>query len=231
MRFAIDRSAPPTPSDRSTSSTRRAGDGSAAFEATGDADISDAGTGEAYPGDLRGWSRSPSAAGERVAGWLVWENRARERLHRGVAPPVRLCVFNRPEVTLRLVGELKRAWVTERHVASDGPRPGNRHVEAGIVLEDDCFAAPEWFRFAREMLDRFADVPRVMQASARVQTARASLCYVLSVVIASSHRGAIVSIVRVRACSTAARARLSRRSGSSMSSPRMAASFSTSPGG
>ena len=40
------------------------------------------------------------------------------------------------------------------------------HVEAGAVLEDDCIPAPEWFPFAREILDRFADVPRVMQVSA-----------------------------------------------------------------
>ena len=40
------------------------------------------------------------------------------------------------------------------------------HVEAGIVLEDDCVPVVEWFRFAREILDRFAGVPRVMQVSA-----------------------------------------------------------------
>src|SRR5690606_2235152 len=27
----------------------------------------------------------------------------------------------------------------------------------GIVLEDDCLASPDWFRFAEEMLERYRD--------------------------------------------------------------------------
>ena len=38
-------------------------------------------------------------------------------------------------------------------------------VEAGIVLEDDGLPAPELFPFASELLDRYADVPQVMQVS------------------------------------------------------------------
>ncbi len=129
----------------------------------------------------------------------------------GAAPPVLLCVFNRPEVTRRMLEALERARVTELYVAADGPRPGIpadqelcrqvralvdavawrvevhrlyrdtnvgldeaivsgidwffTHVDAGVVLEDDCVPVPEWFRFAREILERFADVPRVMQVS------------------------------------------------------------------
>ncbi len=39
------------------------------------------------------------------------------------------------------------------------------HVEAGIVLEDDCLPAPDFFPFAGEMLERYGDDPRVMQVS------------------------------------------------------------------
>lgn len=36
-------------------------------------------------------------------------------------------------------------------------------VERAIVLEDDCIADPTFFRFAEELLDRYADDPRVWQ--------------------------------------------------------------------
>lgn len=36
----------------------------------------------------------------------------------------------------------------------------------GIILEDDCFASPAWFRFAEEMLERYRDDKRVMCVSA-----------------------------------------------------------------
>lgn len=36
----------------------------------------------------------------------------------------------------------------------------------GIVLEDDCLASPDWFRFAEEMLNRYREDTRVMCISA-----------------------------------------------------------------
>lgn len=39
------------------------------------------------------------------------------------------------------------------------------HVEAGIVLEDDCVAHPSFFRFAAELLTRFRDDERVFMIS------------------------------------------------------------------
>jgi len=36
----------------------------------------------------------------------------------------------------------------------------------GIVLEDDCLASPDWFRFAEEMLERYRDDDRIMCVSA-----------------------------------------------------------------
>jgi hypothetical protein len=36
----------------------------------------------------------------------------------------------------------------------------------GIVLEDDCVAGPDWFRFAEAMLDRYRDDERIMCVSA-----------------------------------------------------------------
>ncbi|HZP94393.1 MAG TPA: glycosyltransferase family 2 protein [Burkholderiales bacterium] len=38
-------------------------------------------------------------------------------------------------------------------------------VEAGIILEDDCVAHPNFFRFAAELLDRFHDDERVLMIS------------------------------------------------------------------
>lgn len=39
------------------------------------------------------------------------------------------------------------------------------HEERGIILEDDCLPAPDFFRFCDEMLERFQHDPRVMQVS------------------------------------------------------------------
>lgn len=39
------------------------------------------------------------------------------------------------------------------------------HVEAGIVLEDDCLPAPDFFTFTGEMLERYANVSQVMHVS------------------------------------------------------------------
>ena len=39
------------------------------------------------------------------------------------------------------------------------------HVEAGIILEDDCLPAPDFFRFAGELLDRYGSDPQVMHIS------------------------------------------------------------------
>ena len=36
------------------------------------------------------------------------------------------------------------------------------HVEEGIILEDDCVAHPDVFRYCTELLDRYRDEPRVM---------------------------------------------------------------------
>jgi hypothetical protein len=36
----------------------------------------------------------------------------------------------------------------------------------GIILEDDCLASPDWFRFAKEMLSRYRDDERIMCVSA-----------------------------------------------------------------
>jgi hypothetical protein len=38
--------------------------------------------------------------------------------------------------------------------------------DAGVILEDDCIPAPDWLRFAGELLDRYAQVPRAMHISA-----------------------------------------------------------------
>jgi hypothetical protein len=40
------------------------------------------------------------------------------------------------------------------------------HVEAGIILEDDCLAHPDFFSFAAEILERYDVDPRVMGVSA-----------------------------------------------------------------
>ena len=39
------------------------------------------------------------------------------------------------------------------------------HVDAGIVLEDDCVPEPDFFPFAGDLLDRYRDEPRVMHVS------------------------------------------------------------------
>ena len=39
------------------------------------------------------------------------------------------------------------------------------HVEAGIILEDDCLPAIDFFRFAGELLDRYSADPQVMHIS------------------------------------------------------------------
>ena len=39
------------------------------------------------------------------------------------------------------------------------------HVEAGVVLEDDCLPAPDFFRFAGELLEHYRDDARVMHIS------------------------------------------------------------------
>jgi hypothetical protein len=39
------------------------------------------------------------------------------------------------------------------------------HVEAGVVLEDDCLPAPEFFRFAGELLEHYRDDAKVMHIS------------------------------------------------------------------
>lgn len=39
------------------------------------------------------------------------------------------------------------------------------HVDAGIILEDDCVAHPSFFEFTRELLDRFRDDQRVTMIS------------------------------------------------------------------
>lgn len=39
------------------------------------------------------------------------------------------------------------------------------HVEEGIVLEDDCVASPDFFRFCEEMLDRYRNEEKVMHIS------------------------------------------------------------------
>lgn len=40
------------------------------------------------------------------------------------------------------------------------------NVEEGIVLEDDCICDPSFFFFARELLERYRDDPRIMQIGA-----------------------------------------------------------------
>ncbi len=39
------------------------------------------------------------------------------------------------------------------------------HVEAGIILEDDCLPHPSFFRFTAEMLERYKDDGRIMMIS------------------------------------------------------------------
>jgi len=39
------------------------------------------------------------------------------------------------------------------------------HVESGIILEDDCFPHPSFFRFANELLIRYKDDERIMMVS------------------------------------------------------------------
>lgn len=144
---------------------------------------------------------------------------ARERDSRDVigphgeqaSPPVLVLLFNRPEVTRRLLEAVALGRPADLFVAADGPRagyPGDTElceqtrklvddlpwscrvhrqfrdsnvglqdavtsaldwffdkVEAGIVLEDDCIPAPDFFSFAGEMLERYNDDPRVMHIS------------------------------------------------------------------
>jgi len=57
------------------------------------------------------------------------------------------------------------------------------HVEAGIILEDDCLAHPTFFRFCAELLDRYRDDERVMAIGGnnfRVSHRPASESYVFS---------------------------------------------------
>jgi len=125
------------------------------------------------------------------------------------SPPVLILIFNRPEVTRRLLEAVAAGRPSDLYVAADGPRAGHPgdvelckltrelvddlswpcrvhrlfrdtnlglqeavtsaldwffgRVEAGIVLEDDCLPAPDFFPFAGSMLERYADDPRVMQ--------------------------------------------------------------------
>jgi hypothetical protein len=127
------------------------------------------------------------------------------------SPPVLIMLFNRPEVSRRLLCAVAAGRPADLFVAADGPRPGPPgdpelcrqtrqlvddlswpcrvhrlvrdsnlglqeavtsaldwffdHAETGIVLEDDCLPAPDFFPFAGEMLERYGDDPRVMQVS------------------------------------------------------------------
>lgn len=128
-------------------------------------------------------------------------------------PPVLFLIFNRPELTLRVFEQIRRARPGQLFVAADGPhtnvptdvelcaqtrqiiqsvdwncevntlfREENlgcrqavssaidwffEHVEAGIILEDDCLPHPTFFRFCAELLERYRDDKRVMAISGR----------------------------------------------------------------
>ncbi len=127
------------------------------------------------------------------------------------APPVLLIVFNRVEVTRRMIDSLRRARPAVLYVAADGPRPDRpdderlcaetrrlvegvdwpceirtlyrdsnlglvrslvgaldwffEEVESGVILEDDCLPAPGFFPFAGDLLERYAEDPRILHIS------------------------------------------------------------------
>jgi hypothetical protein len=62
--------------------------------------------------------------------------------------------FNRSEVNLGCYRRIKSGldWVFEQ-------------TDRAIILEDDCMPSPQWFGFASEMLDRYADDERVYSIS------------------------------------------------------------------
>lgn len=121
--------------------------------------------------------------------------------------PLLLLLFNRPDLTEKLVSILRSIQPDKIYIAVDGPRPNKsgdaekvRQVleiarsidwasnirflirdqnlgcgkavssaidwffdqeERGIILEDDCHPAPDFFPFCDEMLARYAEDPRV----------------------------------------------------------------------
>lgn len=54
--------------------------------------------------------------------------------------------------------------------------------EAGVILEDDCVAEPDFFRYCEELLDRYRDDPRMMHisGSSRVEIEDPGSSYFLS---------------------------------------------------
>jgi hypothetical protein len=124
---------------------------------------------------------------------------------------VALIIFNRPDVTERVVDVVARARPKRLFVIADGPRPerageaekcaatraiidrvdwdcdvlknysdvnlgvGDRpatglrwvfeHVEAAIILEDDCVPHPTFFRYCEELLEKYRGDERVMHIS------------------------------------------------------------------
>lgn len=126
-------------------------------------------------------------------------------------PPVLFTVFNRPDLTEQVMGQIRKAEPPQLFVAADGPRTGMpedpercdqarevatrvdwdcevhtlfrdenlgckeavssaitwffEHVEAGIILEDDCVPHPTFFGYCSELLERYRDDKRVMVVS------------------------------------------------------------------
>jgi len=121
--------------------------------------------------------------------------------------PVAVLMFNRPEVTARVMERIFEARPSALYLVADGPRPGYpddqalcdqtrasalnfewdcpvytnfadtnmglklrvgsgldwvfEQTDQAIVLEDDCLADPTFFRFATELLHRYADEDHV----------------------------------------------------------------------
>lgn len=121
--------------------------------------------------------------------------------------PVAVLMFNRPDVTARVMERIFDARPSALYLVADGPRPGHPEdralceetraraldfdwdcpvytnfadtnlglksrvgsgldwvfdqTEQAIVIEDDCLAEPSFFRFATELLHRYADDERV----------------------------------------------------------------------
>jgi len=126
-------------------------------------------------------------------------------------PPVLILIFNRPELTEKVMEKVRRAEPRKLFVGADGPRDNHpddaelcaqarcvatqvdwdcevrtlfrdenlgckqavstaiswffEHVEAGIILEDDCVPHRTFFPYCAELLERYREDERVMTIS------------------------------------------------------------------
>jgi hypothetical protein len=93
--------------------------------------------------------------------------------------PIAFFIFNRPEITRLTFERIREVQPKMLFIVADGPRQEIgckirmssgldwvfEQVDTAIILEDDCLATPDFFRFCNELLDRYKDDERVFSIS------------------------------------------------------------------